>query len=864
MSPRTPSATSPQPDPAAQSPASKLTNAGEYWIEDVDKRINPLVQDFQRQFLHNLHYLRGVGRERATANDCYQALGYTVRQYLMQDWLDTLQAQVAAQAKYVIYLSAEYLMGRQLDNALLNAGLTEVATQALAEMELKLDDLRKLEAEPGLGNGGLGRLAACFIDSLATLQIPAFGYGIRYEYGIFRQTFVDGWQVEQPDDWLLLGNPWEFPHPEHAVEVGFGGRSEPYHDELGRSRIRWIPQYTVLGVPYNTMVPGYRSGTVNTLRLWSARATQGFNLAIFNAGDYLSAVHDKTYSENISKVLYPEDSTPQGRLLRLQQQYFFVACSLRDLFRLLPVDFDLRRLPERIVMQLNDTHPTVAIPELMRLLVDDHALNWDDAWSVTKQVFAYTNHTLLPEALEKWSVDLFGSLLPRHLEIVYEINQRFLGEVRARFPGDEERVRRMSIIEEGPVRSVRMAHLASVGSFRINGVASLQSRLLAERVLVDFSQMWPEKFTNVTNGVTPRRFVGLANPELSALISSKIGEGWLNRLDDLRKLETFVGDADFCAAWRTVQRNKKHALAEMIQREMNITVNPNAVFDIMVKRLHEYKRQLLKVLHIITLYNRILADPQGEMLPRVVIFGAKAAPGYWMAKRIIKLINSVADVVNNDPQVGDRLKVVYLPNYSVSMAERIIPAADISEQISMAGKEASGTGNMKFALNGALTVGTLDGANIEIRDLVGAENFFLFGLTEGQVQDAKRNGYWPRGIYENNLALRQVIDQIGLGVFSHGDTALFAPIVNTLLDHDEYMHLADYQAYVDIQDEVERAYRDEDRWTRMSILNVARCGYFSSDRSIRDYLANIWGARPVFVPEWRQQQLTQSRPYTAA
>ena len=825
----------------------------------VETTFELTVENFKREFLDNLVTVRGVDLDAASSVDCYHALAATVRRYMLPRALDTRRTQVEARAKWVYYLSAEYLLGRQLDNNLLSAGLTEIARQALAEVGLDLDALRDVEVEPGLGNGGLGRLAACYLDSAATLRLPAVGYGIRYEYGIFRQTFVDGWQVERPDEWMLLGNPWELPHPELAVTVGFGGRVEQFIDARGDFRVRWRPARTVLGIPYYYLVPGYGSGAINSLRLWSAQAAEAFHLEIFNAGDYTRAVQDKTYSETISKVLYPVDNTPQGRQLRLEQQYFFVACSLRDILRRLPDDVDLDHLPDRVVIQLNDTHPTVAIPELMRLLVDEYLLPWERAWTITRNVFAYTCHTLMPEALEKWPVTLFEQLLPRHLEIIYEINHRFLDDVRQRFPGDEERVRRMSLVEEQPERQVRMAFLASVGSFKINGVAELQSALLRDRVLKDFSDLWPAKFTNVTNGVTPRRFIKLSNPRLADLITTTIGDGWLTDLDRLKQLEPLADDPAFRDEWRRIKQHNKQTLAALLDERLGVAVNPDALFDIMVKRLHEYKRQLLKTLHVVTLYNRIKADPGRAVVPRVICFGAKAAPGYQMAKLIIRLINGVAEVVNDDPDVADKLKVVFPPNFNVTLAERIYPAADLSEQISLAGKEASGTGNMKFALNGAVTIGTLDGANIEIRDLVGPENFFLFGLTEQEVTTTRAAGYSPREVYERDPALKQALDQIATGRFSPDEPDLFRPIVDALLRHDEYLLLADYASYIERQDEVEQAYRDQERWTRMSILNAARCGYFSSDRSVRDYAEQIWQVRPVDVAARRQSGAPRRR-----
>ena len=812
------------------------------------------VDAFGRALRDNLYYTRGASVQSASAHDRYTALAYTVRDYLIDRWRKTANTYYASNPKFVYYLSAEYLPGRQLTQNMLYTGTWDLACQALAKEGILIEDLIALDAEPGLGNGGLGRLAACFLDSLATLDIPSVGYGIRYEYGIFTQSFKEGWQVESPDQWLFYGTPWEFPQPDDALEVGFGGHTEHYTDEGGHGRFRWIPATKVLGEPSHTLVPGYRTGTVNMLRLWRARATDAFDLKLFDVGDYAQAVAQKVESENITKVLYPNDSTPQGQELRLKQQYFFVSCSLRDIIRRFHLrNSDWGEFPNKVAIQLNDTHPVIGIPELMRLLVDEHRLPWDQAWDITRRTFAYTCHTLMPEALEKWPVELFGRLLPRHLEIVYEINHYFLEQVRQRFPGDRGRVTRMSIIEEVPVRRVRMAHLGSVGSFSINGVAELQSRLLAEQTLRDFYDMWPEKFNNKTNGVTPRRFMRLANPRLSALITETIGDGWLTDLDRLGELEPYVDDERFRAAWRQVKHENKADLAAYILVKTGIDVSVDAMFDVMVKRLHEYKRQLLKVLHIVTLYNRILADPEVKTVPRTVIFGAKAAPGYAMAKLIIKLIHSVAEVVNHDVRVGDRLKVVFLPNFNVTVAERIYPAADLSEQISLAGKEASGTGNMKFALNGAITIGTLDGANIEIRERVGKENFYLFGLTAEEVFALEERGrgtpagYQPLDDYNNDPELRQAIDSIALGAF-WPDRSLFKPIVDSLLSHDQYMLLADYRSYVDCQDRAAQTYLDEERWTRASILNAARCGFFSSDRTIRQYCEEVWGAKPVRVP----------------
>jgi starch phosphorylase len=804
------------------------------------------VDGFVREFLRELNTGQGVSLSQSSTNDQYLALARTVRHYLMARWLETVKHNRASKAKIVGYLSAEYLLGRQLGNALMATDLNDVAEKALASCGLDLATLRAQEVEPGLGNGGLGRLAACFIDSLATMSVPCIGYGIRYEYGIFRQTFVDGRQVEQPDTWLSLGGPWEFPHPEAAVQVDFGGYTETY-DDNGVERTRWIPAWNVLGVPYNYMVPGYQNGRVNTLRLWSSTATKAFDLAIFNAGDYAEAVRAQTFAENITKVLYPEDSTPQGKELRLQQQYFFVACSIRDfVYRLLEPDFDLHRLHERIIFQLNDTHPVIAVPELMRVLVDEKKFPWDEAWAVTQKCFAYTCHTLLPEALETWPTEMLGRLLPRHLEIIYRINQEFLAEVAAAYPDDELRIRRMSIVTDYPERSVRMAFLATVAGTKVNGVAALHSQLLADKVLPDFSSYWPEKFTNVTNGVTPRRFIRMANPWLSNLITDTLGPGWVTDLDRLAELEPYAEDEDFRRAFREAKENNKTRLHALLRTRDGIDLPEGHLLDVMVKRLHEYKRQSLKVLHLVTLYDQIISgrvDPE-TITPRTVVFGAKAAPGYRMAKETIYLINQVGATINTDPRVDGRLSVAFPANYNVTLAEKLIPAADLSEQISLAGMEASGTGNMKFALNGALTIGTDDGANVEIRELVGDDHFFLFGMVEPEVAALQAAGYRPTEYYESDPDLKGAIDLISSGAFSQGDRNAFEPFTTSLLYHDRFMVLADYRAYVDAQAQVEARYADQESWTRSAILNVARTGFFSSDRSMRDYLTRIWGAGP--------------------
>ena len=805
------------------------------------------VDGFVKEFLQNLNFEQGVALSSSSANDRYLALAYTVRDYLMARWLEDQRRQRVAQAKGVCYLSAEYLLGRQLDNNLLASRLTDIATEAMAACGIDIDELRQQEVEPGLGNGGLGRLAACFIDSLATMSVPSIGYGIRYEYGIFRQTFVDGQQVEQPDAWLTLGSPWEFPHPEAAQTISFGGHTEHYDDD-GVTRSRWIPGWNVKAVPYNYMVPGYHNGRVNTLRLWRAVATDSFDLRVFNSGDYEEAVRAQTYAENISKVLYPEDSTPQGKELRLQQQYFFVAASIADfLSSQLTADYDLTKLPDRVIFQLNDTHPVIAVPELMRVLTDEKKMDWDAAWAITQKCFAYTCHTLLPEALEVWSVDLLGRLLPRHLEIIYKINDDFLDEVRERFGDDELRIRNMSIIGEHPYRSVRMAYLATVAGAKVNGVAELHSQLLRDKVLPDFDEFFPGKFTNVTNGVTPRRFVRLANPGLASLITETLGAGWTVDLERLRGLEAFAEDPEFRERFAAVKTANKTRLADVLRARDGFELAEDHMLDVMVKRLHEYKRQMLKLLHIVTLYEGVASGrvAASEIQPRTFVFGAKAAPGYVNAKRIIHLINAVGSVVNDDPRVEGRLKVLFPPNYNVTLAERLVPAADLSEQISLAGKEASGTGNMKFALNGALTIGTDDGANVEIRQLVGDDHFFLFGMTEPEVEDLWAKGYKPADYYQQDDSLRRAMDLIASGAFSDGDRSVFEPVISNLLYDDRFMVLADYSTYIEAQAKVDAAYADQDAWTRSAILNVARSGFFSSDRSIRDYIDRIWHTPPM-------------------
>jgi starch phosphorylase len=823
-----------------------------------DDRIAMTKDALKRAFLDNLYYKQGKFATLATGNDYYLALAYAVRDRMLQRWISTASAYTSEGSRTVAYLSAEFLMGPHLANNLINLDIYDAARDAVAELGHDLEDLLRHEEEPGLGNGGLGRLAACFIDSLATLQVPCLGYGIRYEYGIFQQEIIDGWQAERTDKWLRFGSPWELVRPEWAVKVKFGGHTERYLDEQGRHRVRWVPAREVVAVPYDTPILGYHVDTANTLRLWRAEAPESFDFSVFNRGDYWGAVNQKVTSENITKVLYPNDERLRGKELRLEQQFFFVCASLQDMLRIISVQhIPPERFHEKFAIQLNDTHPSIAVAELMRLLVDELVMDWDRAWAITRRTFAYTNHTLLPEALERWPVELFGRLLPRHLEIIYEINARFLDEVRIAFFGDEQRLQRMSLIDEAGERHVRMAHLASVGSHAVNGVSRLHTELLKSDVLRDFYELWPEKFSNRTNGVTPRRWMVLANPRLAQFITRAIGSDWVRNLYELRTLEPLIEDTGFRHEWRGIKRANKAALAAIIRERTGVVVNPEAIFDVQVKRIHEYKRQHLNILHVIGLYHRLKTDPTLEMQPRVFIFGGKAAPGYHLAKLMIRLITAVGEIINRDPGVRDLIKVVFLPNFNVTNAQRIYPAADLSEQISTAGKEASGTGNMKFQMNGALTIGTLDGANIEIREEVGAENFFLFGMNAQQVQWLRASGYRPMDLYRSQPELREVIDLIRDGFFSRGNSGQFRDLVGNLMHDDPYMVLADYRAYADCQRQVDAAYGDYERWTRMSILNTARSGKFSSDRTIREYCVEIWHAKGVPV-----QLITQDEAHS--
>lgn len=822
-----------------------------------DNRIALGKEAFKHALLDNLLYVQGKTPALATKHDYYMALAYTVRDRMLHRWISTTSVYMKEGSRTVAYLSAEFLMGPHLGNNLVNLGIYSEVRQLISELSLDFDQLLALEDEPGLGSGGLGRLAACFLDSMATLEIPSLGYGIRYEFGIFQQEIVDGWQAEKTDKWLRFGNPWEVVRPEWAVEVKLGGYTQRFTDERGRTRVRWVPHKIVNGVPYDTPILGYRVHTANTLRLWRAEAPESFDFAVFNRGDYYGAVNQKIVSENLSKILYPNDEAVQGKELRLEQQYFFVCCSLQDMLRILAVqNIPLTRFHEKFAVQLNDTHPAIATAELMRLLIDEYVMDWESAWSITQKTFAYTNHTLLPEALERWPVAILGRVLPRHLEIIYEINARFLDAVRLRFFADEERVRRMSIIDECAGRHVRMAHLACVASHAVNGVAALHSRLLTETALRDFYEFAPEKFSNKTNGVTPRRWIALANPRLAALICDAIGDGWIKDLARLGDLEPHAQSAEFRARWRQIKRANKCDLAEFACKRTGVVIDPDSLFDVQVKRIHEYKRQHLNILHVVALYHRLKSDAHYDIEPRTFVFGGKAAPGYHLAKLIIKLVTSVGDIVNRDPQVRDRIKVVFLPNFNVTNGQKIYPAADLAEQISLAGKEASGTGNMKFCMNGALSIGTADGANIEICNAVGAENFFMFGLSAQEVAALQAQGYRPAEYYEANPELRAVIDLIRDGYFSRGDTTLFKPLIDGLMQWDPYMAFADYQSYVDCQARVSAAYQDAQTWTAMSILNTARSGSFSSDRTIREYAQGIWHVPSVPIKLLAQRDLS--------
>ena len=800
------------------------------------------VAGLARGFRH--YYAHSLGRDKycRSAEYHYIALAMTVRDRLMERWKQTRYAYEESDCKRAYYLSLEFLMGRSLGNAALNLGLTDKISDALHSLGLEMEDLVEAEQDAGLGNGGLGRLAACFLDSCATLQLPVVGYGIRYEYGMFRQRIENGRQVEEPDHWLRGSNPWELPRPEYRQKIHYGGKSEFFRDEEGKFRVRWIDTHDVLAVPYDIPVPGYNNGTVNTLRLWKAAATDEFDLDEFNAGSYTEAVAMKNEAENITMVLYPNDASENGKELRLRQQYFLASASLQDVLArwMVVKKGDFTDFAEKNCFQLNDTHPSCAVPELMRLLMDEHGIGWDDAWTMTSRTMAYTNHTLLPEALEKWPLDLFRRLLPRIYEIILEINARFLAEVAHKWPGDTERQRRMSIIEEGHVPQIRMAYLAIVASFSVNGVAALHSQLLIEGLFADFHELWPHKFNNKTNGVTPRRWLSWCNPGLQRLLKQSIGEGWVSNLSEIAGILPFADSTEFRQKWHQVKFGNKQRLAAMVLEDCGVTFNPEALFDVQVKRIHEYKRQLLNLLHVIHLYDRIKRGDTADWTDRCVLIGGKAAPGYFMAKLIIKLINNVANVINADPEVGDRLKVAFLPNYRVSAMEVICPGTDLSEQISTAGKEASGTGNMKFMMNGAITIGTLDGANIEIREEVGDENFFMFGLTAAEVENTRKH-YDPAGIIAADEDLSRVMQLLKCGHFNMFEHGLFDPVINSILNpYDPWLTAADFASYVKAQRRAAEIYRDRDRWVRMSIVNSARSGKFSTDRTMNEYNREIW------------------------
>lgn len=811
---------------------------------------DPRTYSLSNQFAEHLEFELVRDRITATGDDAYYALSLAVRDRLVKKWLRTQNQYYEQDVKRVYYLSLEYLMGRLLGNALINMDLYEECYNILKKDDYSLEEIRDFERDMGLGNGGLGRLAACYLDSMATLELPAFGYGIRYEYGIFEQEIENGYQVEYADSWLSGGNPWDIMRRDLVYRVKFYGRVERIESKDGKFSYKWVDTEDVLASGFDVPIPGYKNNTVNNLRLWQAKAPKDFSFIDFNSGNYVASVASKNESETISKVLYPNDSYVEGKFLRLKQQYFFVSATLQDIIRKYKVNHDtFDKFAKKTAIQLNDTHPVIAIPELMRILIDEEKMSWKKAWKITSGTFAYTNHTVVPEALEEWSLQLFEELLPRHLQIVHEIDRRFIDDVKKNYTTDKKILSQLSIISKMNGGSVRMANLAIVGSFAVNGVAALHTAILKERLFFHFDKIFPGKFINITNGITPRRWLKTANPFLSKIITEKIGDEWIRNLNELRKLEKFIDDKEFQESWRSAKWLNKQLLIDYIDKELNIKINAESIFDVQIKRFHEYKRQLLNVLHVITLYNRIKDNPDIKMVPRTVIFGGKAAPAYRMAKLIIKLINSVGEIVNNDKDVGDKLKVIFIKNYSVTLAEKIIPASELSEQISMAGLEASGTGNMKFALNGALTIGTMDGANIEIREEVGDDNIFIFGKLAHEIINLKENGYNPRSYYEENKELKHVIDMIGSDFFNKNERGIFSPIIDSLLNSDQYCLLADYQSYIEKQDEVTKEYLDVDAWTKKSIYNVARIGKFSSDRSVNDYAEKIWNVQAVPIED---------------
>ncbi len=818
-----------------------LPDSAELALNDPTKYVGQC--SLCESLLRHLHCSLAKDRFSATTHDYYIALVHAIREKLVVQWLRTQQQYYYEDRKRVYYLSMEYLTGRMLENSLINLGLLDKCRSSLAEIGVDVKQLIAAESEAGLGNGGLGRLAACLLDSFATLSLPVYGYGIRFEYGIFKQRIVNGGQVETPDHWLRFGNPWEIARPEDVYSVRFGGHVRELQDARGRLHHEWIADEDVTAVAYDMPVPGYRCDTVNTLRLWAAESPHGFNLECFNRGDYVAAVEQTSRSRSISRILYPNDNFLSGKELRLKQEYFFVAASLQDIVRRYKKTRQtFEEFPDKVAIQLNDTHPALAIPELMRILVDQELLEWEEAWDITVATFGYTNHTLLPEALEEWPVSLLQRLLPRHLQIIYEINHRFLKRVRQKHPGDVARLQRMSLIAEGDDQRVRMSHLAVVGSHAVNGVSQLHSTLLRQQLFTDFDEFYPWRFLATTNGISPRRWVKLANPALSKLLTESIGDSWVKDLSQLEKLLDFTDDPDFASRWAEVKSANKRRLAAHIREEQHIEVRIDSIFDCQVKRIHEYKRQLLNILHAISLYNRIRHGDVVDIVPRTVMISGKAAPGYAIARTIIRLFHDVADVINNDPRVSDLLKLVFLPNYNVSLAELILPAIDVSEQISTAGTEASGTGNMKAMVNGAVTIGTLDGANIEIAEAVGPENIFIFGMTAGEVERARREGYDPRQVYDSDPALREAFDMIRDGYFSSGDETIYRSLLESVLGQgDRFMVLADFQDYVATQHDIACAYRDPVRWTRMSIVNVAKAGRFSGDRTATTYAREIWG-----------------------
>ncbi|MCK4744309.1 MAG: glycogen/starch/alpha-glucan phosphorylase [Sulfuriflexus sp.] len=820
----------------------KSDNSGGFSYDPLDADVRAL----KHSLANRLEYSAGKDASTATPHDWLNTASYVVRDRLMERWIETMRSYHTHDVKRVYYLSLEFLMGRTLTNGMLNLGMSDECEKSLHEVGVDMEEIRDLEPDAGLGNGGLGRLAACYLDSLATLQMPGYGYGIRYEYGMFNQRIENGWQVEHPDNWLRYGNPWEFPRAELLYPVKFAGRAVEFCDEKGCMRHHWVDAEEVMAMAVDTPIPGYQNGTVNNMRLWSAKASRDFDLKYFNEGNYIKAVAEKNESENLSKVLYPDDTTSMGQALRLKQQYFFVSASLQDiLYRHSKNHDDYSDLADKVAIQLNDTHPAIAIAELMRILVDVHAMPWKQAWEISRKVFSYTNHTLLPEALETWPVPLFEAVLPRHLKIIYEINHRFLKDVLHCFPDDIARMQRMSIIDDQGEKRIRMAHLAIVGSHKVNGVSAIHTELMRQTIFSDFDELYPNKIINITNGITPRRWLNQANPMLAKLISSKIKGSWLTELSRLEELLLFADDIEFHKKFMKVKHDNKEKLAELIDMHLGIKVDPSSMFDVQVKRMHEYKRQLLNVLHVITRYNMIRRGETDELVPRTVIFSGKAAPGYAMAKLIIKLINDVADMVNNDPAVMGMLRVVFIPNYDVSTAEDIIPAADLSEQISLAGMEASGTGNMKLALNGAMTIGTQDGANIEIAEAVGKENIFSFGMNTDEVSAQWAQGYSPRDFYNNDPRLKEAIDMIGSGYFSHEDRDRYESLVSNLLEHDQYMLCADYASYIDAQLRADKLYDNPHAWATSAIKNVGMMGHLSSDRAIKEYAEKVWGVVPI-------------------